>query len=167
MEQIPKIVAAAKKNLHLRRGFIRRPPFGKTRVRSASTSMIFSTLPATRPAQRDGGAAQSVVACLKEYQDFLEKRMCCRGPRASGGWARRNSPRKLDLELDAGLTADQVLAQAETEFARVERDMYVIAGSSGAITSPASHCRRTMPKAAARRSPSARQGRPGTRRRKT
>jgi uncharacterized protein (DUF885 family) len=33
----------------------------------------------------------------------------------------------LELELDAGLTADQVLADAETEFVRVENEMYVIA----------------------------------------
>ncbi len=35
--------------------------------------------------------------------------------------------RKLELELNAGLTADQVLAEAEKEFARVDREMYVVA----------------------------------------
>jgi uncharacterized protein (DUF885 family) len=34
---------------------------------------------------------------------------------------------KLDLELDAAVNADQVMAEASAEFARVERDMYVIA----------------------------------------
>jgi uncharacterized protein (DUF885 family) len=33
----------------------------------------------------------------------------------------------LEFELNAGLNADEVLQEAETEFARVEREMYVIA----------------------------------------
>jgi uncharacterized protein (DUF885 family) len=50
-------------------------------------------------------------------------------PRARGEWqlGRERFARKLDLELDAGLTAAQVLDEAESEFARVEREMYVIA----------------------------------------
>jgi uncharacterized protein (DUF885 family) len=40
---------------------------------------------------------------------------------------RKRFARKLELVLDAGLTANQVLADAEAEFARVRRDMYVIA----------------------------------------
>ncbi len=78
--------------------------------------------------QRDAlrAAAAPVVACLKEYQEFLEKDL---RPRANGDWrlGREKFAKKLELELDAGLTADQVLAEAETEFHRVERDMYTIA----------------------------------------
>jgi uncharacterized protein (DUF885 family) len=71
-------------------------------------------------------AAKPVVECLRQYQEFLEKDLL---PRAQGDWrlGRDKFVRKLDLELNAGLTADQVLAEAESEFGRVERDMYVIA----------------------------------------
>jgi uncharacterized protein (DUF885 family) len=50
-------------------------------------------------------------------------------PQAKGEWrlGRDKFSRKLELELDAGLTADQVYADAQAEFERVQRDMYVIA----------------------------------------
>ena len=71
-------------------------------------------------------AAQPVAACLKQYQEFLERDLL---PRANGPWrlGKEKFARKLDLELDAGLSAEQVLADAESEFARLQRDMYVIA----------------------------------------
>jgi uncharacterized protein (DUF885 family) len=78
--------------------------------------------------QRDAvrAAAAPVIHCLREYQAFLEKELL---PRADGDWrlGRDKFYRKLELELDAGLTADQVLAEAQSEFTRVLRDMYVIA----------------------------------------
>jgi uncharacterized protein (DUF885 family) len=66
------------------------------------------------------------VACLKEYQEFLEKDLL---PRSKGQWrlGSEKFARKLEWELDAGLTADDVLADAQAEFARVQRDMYVVA----------------------------------------
>jgi uncharacterized protein (DUF885 family) len=66
------------------------------------------------------------VDCLKEYQKFLEEDL---QPRAHGEWrlGRERFAQKLELELDAGRTADEVLADAEAEFERVQRDMYVIA----------------------------------------
>ena len=71
-------------------------------------------------------AAAEVVACLKDYRQFLEKEVL---PRANGQW--RLGPekfaKKLDLELDAGLMADEVLAAAEADFVRVQRELYLIA----------------------------------------
>src|SRR5262249_51243586 len=57
---------------------------------------------------------------------FLEKDLL---PKANGEWriGSEKFARKLELEFDAGMTADQVMADAESEFARVEHDMYVIA----------------------------------------
>src|SRR5205823_4617969 len=45
------------------------------------------------------------------------------------GWriGKEKFTRKLELELDAGLSADEVRREAESEAARVEREMYVIA----------------------------------------
>ncbi len=70
-------------------------------------------------------ASVPVVAALKDYQQFLEKELL---PRATGEWriGKRKFAKKLELVLDAGMTADQVLADAEAEYARVHRDMYVV-----------------------------------------
>src|SRR5205823_988126 len=69
------------------------------------------------------------------YQQFLEKELL---PRARGEWrvGKERFARKLDLELDAGLSAEQVLAEAQSEFARVEREMYVIARQLWGTTFP-------------------------------
>jgi hypothetical protein len=50
-------------------------------------------------------------------------------PRATGEWrlGRDKFCRKFELEMDANLTADQALAEAQAEFERVQRDMYVVA----------------------------------------
>src|SRR5262249_40661103 len=71
-------------------------------------------------------ASGKVIAALKEYQKFLEEDLL---PRAKGEWriGKEKFAKKLELELDAGLTAEQVVKDAEAEFTRVERDMYVIA----------------------------------------
>jgi uncharacterized protein (DUF885 family) len=127
MGQIPKIVAAARQNL-------KNPPrvHTETAIKQNRGAIGFyereifefagetSQLPALK------SAAAPVVACLKEYQDFLEKDLL---PRANGEWriGSKKFAHKLELELDAAVSADQVMADAEDEFSRVERDMYVIA----------------------------------------
>ena len=70
-------------------------------------------------------AAVPVVNALKQYQLFLENDLL---PRANGEWriGTKKFERKLDLELDAAVSADQVMADAESEFTRVQRDMYVV-----------------------------------------
>lgn len=71
-------------------------------------------------------AAAPVVTALQKYQNFLEKDLL---PRAQGEWrlGKKKFARKLELVLDAGWDADRVLAEAEQEFSRVQRDMYVVA----------------------------------------
>jgi uncharacterized protein (DUF885 family) len=127
MAFIPKVVAAARENL-------KDPPevFVKTAINQNKGSLAFyesglSELTGETPglsALRT--AAGPVVAALKEYQTFLEKDLL---PRAKGDWriGKERFYRKLELELDAGLTADEVLAEAQKEFDRVQREMYVIA----------------------------------------
>jgi uncharacterized protein (DUF885 family) len=70
--------------------------------------------------------AQRVVPALREYQKFLETELL---PRASGEWrlGKEKFARKLELVLDAGLSAAEVLREAEAEAERVEGEMYVIA----------------------------------------
>ncbi len=127
MDQIPKVVAAARENLQ-------NPPRAilETAIRQNQGAIAFYQKDvfelAGKTAQLDAlkASAGRVVVCLKEYQDFLEKELL---PKANGEW--RIGPEKfatkLELELDADMSASQVLADAETEFDRVQRDMYVIA----------------------------------------
>jgi uncharacterized protein (DUF885 family) len=71
-------------------------------------------------------ACKKVVPVLREYQKFLEEDLL---PRANGDWrlGKEKFARKLELELDAGIGADEVLKEAEAEANRVENEMYVIA----------------------------------------
>jgi len=70
-------------------------------------------------------ATLPAIAALNEYQVFLED---SRRFRANGEWrlGRALFAEKLALVLNAGLSADQVLADAELEFIRVQQEMYVI-----------------------------------------
>ncbi|HEV3081195.1 MAG TPA: DUF885 domain-containing protein [Gemmataceae bacterium] len=127
MAYIPRVVAAARANL-------RNPPqvFVETAIRQNRGAIafyehgIFEVAGETPQLSELGPAARPVVTCLKEYQDFLEKDLL---PRAKGDWrlGKERFVRKLDLELDAGLSAEEVLREAEAEASRVQRDMYVIA----------------------------------------
>jgi len=71
-------------------------------------------------------AASPIVSRLKEYQEFLQNELL---NRAKGDWrvGKEKFNQKLILTLDAGMNADQVLADAEAEFQRVNRDLYVLA----------------------------------------
>lgn len=129
MARIPAVVEAARQNLT-------RPPktHTETAIRQNRGAIAFyerelpdlaaSLAPDQVPAVR--AAAGPVVEALRRHQRFLEEELL---PRADGDWrlGRRKFARKLELVLEAGLTADEVVAEAEAEFGRVRRDMYVIA----------------------------------------
>jgi Bacterial protein of unknown function (DUF885) len=68
---------------------------------------------------------RSALAALQDHQLFLED---SRRLRANGEWRLGGElfARKLELVLNAGLSADQVLADAEQEFARVQQELYVV-----------------------------------------
>jgi uncharacterized protein (DUF885 family) len=127
MAFIPKVVAAAKEGL-------RNPPrvFVETAIRQNRGAIafyergIYELAGETPQLSELRKAAAPVVASLKEYQKFLQEDLL---PRAKGEWrlGRLRFAKKLELELDAGLTADEVLREAEAEMDRVEAEMYVIA----------------------------------------
>jgi uncharacterized protein (DUF885 family) len=127
MAHIPKIVEAAKANL-------KNPPrvYVETAIKQNRGSIsfyeggIYEAAGETATSSELKAPAAKVVAALKDYQKFLEEDLL---PRAKGEWriGKEKFAKKLELELDAGLTAEQVVKDAEAEFARVERDMYVIA----------------------------------------
>ena len=136
MAYIPNVVAAAKKSL-------RNPPrvIVETAIRQNRGAInfyesgIYEAAGETPQLSELKPAAARVIPVLKEYQQFLEKELL---PRAMGEWriGKEKFYRKLELELDAGLTAEEVLRDAEAEFERVERDMYVVARQLWGTTFP-------------------------------
>jgi len=125
--QIPKVIQAAKES-------IKNPPKVLTEValkqnRGAIAyyeSGIF--LLAGDDAKNSDlvKATKALVPVLKDYQKFLEDEVL---PRSTGEWriGKDRFAEKLLLELDAGVTAADVLREAEDEANRVEAEMYVIA----------------------------------------
>jgi len=127
MAQIPAVVAAAKQNLSNPSAVATETAIRQNRGAIGFYQQdLFEAAGDTPALESLRAAARPVIACLREYQEFLERDLL---PRARGDWqlGPERFARKLELELDAGLSADQVLAEAEAEFRRVERDMYVIA----------------------------------------
>ena len=141
MAQIPRVILTAKQTL-------KHPPkpILETAIRQNRGAISFyqsevfqlageTQQPRSRPEQPPGGGAElaklksatePVVAALKEHQRFLEGELMSR---ATGEWrlGRAKFSRKLELVLDAGMSADQVVADAKAEYDRVVRDMYVVA----------------------------------------
>jgi uncharacterized protein (DUF885 family) len=125
--ELPHIIAAAKASLG-------KPPrvYTETAIRRNKGAISFYEsgiyeVAGENPALSDlKPATARILPVLKEYQTFLEKTLL---PRSTGDWrlGKERFGRKLELELDAGMTAEQVVAAAEAEFTRVVRDMYVIA----------------------------------------
>jgi len=127
MAQIPRVIATAKQTLtHPPK------PVLETAIRqnrgaiSFYESEVFQFAGDTPQLPRLKSAAQPVATALKDYQKFLEGELMSR---ATGDWrlGRAKFNRKLDLVLDAGISADQVVADAKTEYDHVVQQMYVVA----------------------------------------
>jgi len=126
MEKMPAILAVARETL-------KNPPrvHTETAIRQNQGAISFFETGMFdfigKTPQRDALKASGgrVAAVLKGYQKFLEQDLL---PRANGEWriGREKFYQKLQLTLDAGLTADQVFADAQSEFDRVQRDLYVV-----------------------------------------
>ena len=126
MKQIPNVVAAAKLNL-------KHPPRAvlETAIKQNQGSIgfyesdLFETVGQTAQLAALKAEAARVVPVLKDYQQWLENSLL---PRATDEWrlGKRKFAKKLEYTLNAGLSADEVLRDAETEFTRVQNDMYVV-----------------------------------------
>ncbi|MEY3173241.1 MAG: hypothetical protein RLZZ436_1155 [Planctomycetota bacterium] len=70
-------------------------------------------------------AARPVLDVLREHQAWLED---SRRLRSGGEWrlGRELFAQKLEHTLNAGVTADQVLADAEREYERVQNELYLV-----------------------------------------
>ena len=126
MEQIPGVVAAAKENLaHPPKAILETAIRQNQGMIAFYEKEIFGLAGDTPQSDALKKSAAMVVSQLKDYQQFLEGDLMSR---ATGEWrlGKDKFARQLDLELNAGLTDDQVFADAQAEFERVRRDMYVI-----------------------------------------
>lgn len=126
MAQIPRVIAVARETLT-------RPPKTvlETAIRQNRGAIafyetgLFELAGDTPQRDRLRAATQPVLAALREHQRFLEEDLMAR---ATGDWrlGKRKFAKKLELVLDAGLSADQVLADAQAEFERVQGELYLV-----------------------------------------
>jgi uncharacterized protein (DUF885 family) len=127
MAQMPRIIAEAKVSLtHPAR------PILETAIRQNAgaihfyESELFSYTGETPQEEKLKAAAAKVAGELRDYQNFLE------GParaRAEDNWrlGKAKFGKKFELETQAGVTAEQNLADAKAEFVRVQAELYLIA----------------------------------------
>jgi uncharacterized protein (DUF885 family) len=124
---IPRIVAAAKDSL-------KNPPPVLTEIAikrnlgaiSFYEKEIYAFAGETPGSEPLATPCKEAVKALRDYQHWLESDLL---PRSKGEWrlGKERFARKLGLELDAGLSADEVVKLAEAEADRVEREMYYVA----------------------------------------
>jgi uncharacterized protein (DUF885 family) len=125
--QIPKVVAAAKESL-------KDPPkiWLDVAIRQNQGAIsfyekgIYEITGESPQSSELHSVCRKILPSLKEYQALLERELPLR---ATGDWrlGKEKFYQKLELELDAGMTAEQVLKDAEAEADRVEHEMVVIA----------------------------------------
>ncbi len=126
MAEMPRIIAEAKRSLtHPSK------PVLETAIRQNAGAIgfygqeIFELAGETAQQNQLKAAAAAVAGELKDYQKFLE------GPardRAEDNWrlGKTKFAKKFELELNAGITADENLADAKAEFTRVQTELYTV-----------------------------------------
>ncbi len=127
IDQLPRIVAAAKTSLNKPARELVETAIQQNRGAIAFYETGIYELSGESPTtSRLREPCRRAVAVLREYQTWLEKTLM---PQATGEWrlGKERFYAKLPLELNAGRSADEVLRDAEAEFARVRGEMYVIA----------------------------------------
>ena len=124
---IPKVIEAAKAS-------IKNPPKEITEVAIKRTEGaisfyekdIFAIADESPQVSSLATPSRQAVAALRDYKQFLEHDVL---PRSTGDWriGKAKFAEKLAMELDAGLTAQEVIDIAESESTRVELEMYYVA----------------------------------------
>lgn len=127
MAQLPRIVAGAEQTLtHPPKPILETAILQNRGAISFYESDIFQFAGDTPQLDQLKKSAAQTAALLKDYQAFLEGPLMAQ---ATGEWrlGRDKFDKKFELETQAGITAEQNLADAESEFTHVRRDMYVVA----------------------------------------
>ena len=124
---IPRVVAAAKVSL-------KDPPKAwlETGIRQNLGAIhffekgIFEVTGESPQGSELQAACRKILPALHVFQLFMEEQLT---KQATGDWrlGKQKFAQKLELELDAGMTAEEVVKDAEAEAQRVEREMVVVA----------------------------------------
>jgi uncharacterized protein (DUF885 family) len=126
MKEIPRIVDVAKATIHNPPRSILETAVGQNKGAIGFFDGGLDALIGDSPQKEQvKAAAKDVVTKLKEYQVFLEETVL---PHANGQWRLGKAlfSKKLEMTLDVGRTADEVLLDAQTEFERVQRELYFV-----------------------------------------
>ena len=127
MKLVPNLLTAARENLRNPSSVVAKTSIQQNKGAIAFYEKELFELVGSSP-QLDAvkAAAADVVVALQKHQEFLEKEL---QPRATGDWriGKDLFARKLEMVLDAGVTADEVLADAEATLKVVRSDMLLIA----------------------------------------
>ena len=125
--RIPEVIAAAKASL-------KNPPKILTEVAIKRTDGaiafydkdIFALAEESPQISSLATPCRKAAESLREYKKFLEEEVL---PRSNGDWriGEKKFSEKLAMELDAGLSAKEVIDTAEAEADRVGREMYYVA----------------------------------------
>ncbi len=125
--RIPEVIAAAKLS-------IKNPPKILTEVAIKRTDGaiafyekdIFALAEESPQISALSSPCRRAAESLREYKKYLEEEVL---PRSNGEWriGEKKFGEKLAMELDAGLSAKEVIDTAEAEADRVEREMYYVA----------------------------------------
>ncbi|HEY2882080.1 MAG TPA: DUF885 domain-containing protein, partial [Pirellulales bacterium] len=126
MGQMPGVIAAAKASLtHPSKAVLETAIRQNQGLIEFYQTGIFELAGETSQKDALKKAAAAAVEELKDYQKFLEGDLRAR---AVDQWrlGAEKFGKQLEMELDAGMTDAQVFADAQAEFDRVRRDLYVI-----------------------------------------
>jgi len=129
IREVPRLLQQARTNLGAKKSS--RPPvrvFVETAIRQVPGSIAWYKSGLAEALGQGEGAeevrreAAALVPLFEGYRQFLEKEVL---PRSSDQWklGPRLFAQKLEYELEADISAPEVLAEAEREFARVESEM--------------------------------------------
>ncbi len=126
MKEIPRIVEVAKVTIHNPPRSILETAIGQNKGAIGFFESGIQELVGDSPQMKEvDEAAKMVAAKLKDYQAILEERL----PLAAGEWrlGKNRFSKKLELTLDVGRTADEVFEDAQSEFNRLQRELYFVA----------------------------------------
>ena len=126
MARLPRIVAEAEKTLtHPPKPILQTAILQNQGAIDFYQHDLFQFAGPTPQLPQLKAAAATVATALQDYQKFLEGPLLAR---ATGEWriGKTKFDEKFVRETQAGLTAEQNLAEARMEFDRVRRDMFVV-----------------------------------------
>ena len=126
MKEIPRIVAVARTTIqHPPKPILDTAILQNRGAISFYEKELFELIGNSPQREEVQSVAKVVVEALQRHQSFLEKEV---SERATSEWrlGKERFAQKLELELDIGLSADQLLSEAEQEFDRVQRELYVV-----------------------------------------